>query len=566
MPCGRPIPGSKITARGHTRPSSAPSSVRSWRGHPIRRAWRSAGWLATRSRTGRCIPRSRSRGHGCGRRRAAGWSWSSTPPTSSDPARTDGGTTGPVPPRVCATRWCRSRSAEYRRRPSRCLPTGGGPTSGWSSKARHERSGRRRASACSQLHATAMPSSPTKCPGPPSSAQPTMWWPPPRTARCAHASRWPARRWSGPAHSSTWSEPEPRPRPRSGLLCGLALGCRLLGRCLLGWGLLGRRLLGCRLGRRAATLPGGAVALAALLLRLGDASAKRLHQVDDLAFLGRDIRHLGDLGTLDLGLDDLQQRLPVVVEELEIGLPDLVRPEHRLHDENSLAWAKDGQTFPIPQSHLHDRDPSGLLQCVAEQDIWLGVRTWLRVVRPVESGGVEIVERDERLHLHHLARRDRQVGEILVVEHDHVTAGQLVTLGDIGVGDLVAAVVAHPLVPDTATVGRMDLPEADVLLLGGGDEPDRDRYQAERDRPLPHRLHQPLPPTPASRSSLVKAPMATAGPVRRACHAMSPPSGTVVVRREGRCHDLALVLRLRQPPRLRTGTGRAGSGLDLRRV
>ena len=87
----------------------------------------------------------------------------------------------------------------------------------------------------------------------------------------------------------------------------------------------------------------------------------------------------------------------------------------------------------------------------------------------------------------------RQVGEVLVGEDDHLAAAEVVALGDVVVGDLFAADRAGALVPDPAAVVAVHLVEPDVLLLGGRVQLHRDRHQPERDRALPDRPHRPLP-------------------------------------------------------------------------
>src|SRR5690606_37321013 len=104
-----------------------------------------------------------------------------------------------------------------------------------------------------------------------------------------------------------------------------------------------------------------------------------------------------------------------------------------------------------------------------------------------------------RLELHRVDRAgggERQVGEVLLGEHDHLPPAEVVALRDVVVLDLLTADAADPLIPDAAAVVAVDLVEPDALLLGGRVQLDRDRHQAERDRALPDRPHLPhlLPP------------------------------------------------------------------------
>src|SRR6185312_15109416 len=101
-----------------------------------------------------------------------------------------------------------------------------------------------------------------------------------------------------------------------------------------------------------------------------------------------------------------------------------------------------------------------------------------------------------------------------------LAATDVVPLGDVVIGHLLAVDRAGALVFDPAAVGAVHLMEADVLLLGGGVQLDRDRHQAERDRTFPDRAHD-LPPTPMSwtDSGRTRLRIASLRRLRKAIHA-----------------------------------------------
>src|SRR4029079_3161197 len=63
----------------------------------------------------------------------------------------------------------------------------------------------------------------------------------------------------------------------------------------------------------------------------------------------------------------------------------------------------------------------------------------------------------------------------------------LIPLDDVVEVDDLAVLLAHPLVADAPHVLVVELVELQGLLLGGRVHGDRDRHEAERDGPLPHR-------------------------------------------------------------------------------
>ncbi len=278
----------------------------------------------------------------------------------------------------------------------------------------------------------------------------------------------------------SWRRPSsPRPSWRAPSWRGL------LRRGLLGGGLLRRRLLGRRLPspqRRPAT----PCRLAAALLRRVDRRAQRRHQVDDVAGVRLLLLGLDDLAALDLGLDDRLERLAVVVgvllglevaghalhqrarhlaflraqldvlvEEAEVGRAHLVRPDHRVQHDHAVAHPQRRQLLAVADRHLDHADGLALLQRVAQQHVRLD-RALLRleVVALVVVDRVDLVGRHELHDVDDPRAGQRQVGEVLVGEHDRLAAGQLVALGDVGVRHLLAVGLGDPLVPDARAVLR----------------------------------------------------------------------------------------------------------------
>ncbi len=223
-------------------------------------------------------------------------------------------------------------------------------------------------------------------------------------------------------------------------------------------------------------------------LRLDDLLQGTAVVVDVLARL-EPVRHRIDVRGGHLHL--LRTDVHVVVEEGEFRPAYLVRPQHRLHDEDALSGTQYGEPLPLPQRHLDDRDPVTLLERVAQEHVRLGVPGRFGVVGLGQSGRVDFGEGHEREHVHGPGRRYRQLGEVGVVQDDHVTVGELVALGDLRVRHLTAVGLAHPAVADPPPVDGVHLPERDVALLRGTDQPHGNRYEAEGDRPFPHGLHGP---------------------------------------------------------------------------
>src|SRR5699024_9345321 len=97
-------------------------------------------------------------------------------------------------------------------------------------------------------------------------------------------------------------------------------------------------------------------------------------------------------------------------------------------------------------------------------------------------------------------------------------AGKFVPLGDVGVGDLLAVGLGDAPITHPGAVTRAHLAKRDVPFLGGRRQPDGDRHQAERDRPLPYRLWHRAPLS-SCRTRIVSPPCDTvAGKTHRRPH------------------------------------------------
>ena len=236
------------------------------------------------------------------------------------------------------------------------------------------------------------------------------------------------------------------------------------------------------------------------------------------------LRRLERLAALEFGLDQLLQLLAVLVgvvlgvevvgeavdqhrghlqlgrldadrilERGELGRADLVGPEQGLDHQHLVADPQRGQPGLLPEGEVDDGDPVGLLQGLPQQHVRLGRgRRGLQVVGLVEQHRVDLIGRDEADDVDLPAGAGRQLGEVLVGEHDGAPVVALVGLGDVGVGHLLAIDVADPLVPDPPAVLGVDLVEPDVLLLGGGVQLDGHVHQSERHGAFPDRSHVPM--------------------------------------------------------------------------
>ena len=255
----------------------------------------------------------------------------------------------------------------------------------------------------------------------------------------------------------------------------------------LGFGVFGhagRQALALRPARRRAgaggAVPGGRV----------QAGLQRVQQAGRLRRGGRPggRAHLAALG---LGLDQFLQRLPVpvvvlvrvevlghrvdergrhpqflgadvdvLVEEREVRGAYLVGPQHRLQHQQAVAAAEHGQRLTLAQRHPGHRDLAGTFQGVPEQHVGPGPGLLgLHVVAAVPQDGIHLVRRAEVQHLDAAGGGQRQLGEILVGQHDHLAVRQLIPLGHVGERDLLAVQRADPAEMDPAAVLGVHLAE-----------------------------------------------------------------------------------------------------------
>ncbi len=272
------------------------------------------------------------------------------------------------------------------------------------------------------------------------------------------------------------------------------------------------------------------------LLRAGGLTSRRLgrldtalesrEQVHDLAGLRLLAGGLLDLAALELGRHQLLHRGGVVVlvlvrvvvtgegldehprhlqlvrlggalgrvEPGEVGLADLVGPQHRLEDQHVVAHPQHRSRHPVAQRHRHHGHPVRLPDRLAQQGVGLGRRlVGLEVVGPLQHHRVDLLARHELVDRDLTAARGGQLGEVLVVEDHHLAVTGLVALGDVGVLDLLAVDAADPLVLDPAAVLGVDLTERDVVALRRGVEPHRHTHETERDCTLPDGPHRRSP-------------------------------------------------------------------------
>src|SRR6266545_4594104 len=278
------------------------------------------------------------------------------------------------------------------------------------------------------------------------------------------------------------------------------------------------------LRRRRLLLPRGGLLRSRLLLRVLDRLLQRLHQIDHLGRLG--LRDDLDLLARDLLLDDPEQRLPIfvlelrraelvgevvdealghlhflrpdidiLVEDLELGYPDLVRPEHRLQYEDGVFEAQRAEVLLLPQGDLGHRHPAVLLHGLSEQRVRLHPRLFGdHVVGPLEVERIDLLQVDELHDVDGPAGLYGNRGEVLVLEHDVLVLLVLVSLHDVLEGNFLAIGGAHPLVLDAPVVLVVELVEAKRLLLRRWEQADRDGDQAEGDRSFPHGSRHDTPP------------------------------------------------------------------------
>ncbi len=302
--------------------------------------------------------------------------------------------------------------------------------------------------------------------------------------------------------------------------------------------------------RRSAAAAGG-VRLGGLRLRLGgrldlpvalrgpggvDAGLEHRHEVDELA-AGRRRLGLGDLASLDLGLDDLLEGGPVLVAVLGrveraghrrdellghlplggldldlldrdvelVGRPDLVRPVERLEDHDVAVRLQRGERLAVLDHDLADRGEPLLGEDLAEQRVGLPADgLGLDVVGLLEEPRRLVLGRRRRHELLDLDRADgleRDAGQVLVGDDDVLVLGVLVALDRVAARDDLVVVRAVDLHLDPVQAALVEHVERDPPRLGREVEPHGDRHQAELDRPPPHRSRHDrfrAPPRPAA--------------------------------------------------------------------
>src|SRR5712691_4882218 len=282
---------------------------------------------------------------------------------------------------------------------------------------------------------------------------------------------------------------------------------------------------------RCLLLPRGGLLRSRLLLRGLDRLLQRLHEIDYLRRLG-----FLDLLARNLLLDDLEQRLAIfvlelrrvelvgevvdealghlhflrpdldlLVEDLELGGPDLVRPEHRLQHEDVVLEAKRAEVLLLPQGDLGHRHPAVLRHRLPKQRVrlhpgFLGDH----VIRLLEVEGIDLLEVDELHDVDGPAGLHGDGGEVPVLQHDVLVLLVLVALHDVLEGNFLATGGARSLVLDAPVVLVVELIEAKGLLLRRWEQANRDRDQTEGDRTFPHGPWHDTPPgkeRPPSRGS-----------------------------------------------------------------
>ena len=268
---------------------------------------------------------------------------------------------------------------------------------------------------------------------------------------------------------------------------------------------------------------GGLGGLGAVALHRGHAGAQDLGQVGGLGLGLGQVRALraDDVVALDLGPDHRLERLAVgvvvlvglevlghgvdergghlqllrpdldvFVQEREVGLTHLVRPQQGLQGDHPFPDPQRGQRLALAQRDLGHRHLARLLQRVAEQYVGPdagGVRFGVIALGRVD--GLHLGARREMQDLDPVRGHQREVGQVLVGEHHHVAGGQLVALGDVGVGDFLPVQGADAAELDPGAVLAVHLPEGDVTLLGRRVELHRDHDQPEGDGTGPYAAH-----------------------------------------------------------------------------
>ena len=299
------------------------------------------------------------------------------------------------------------------------------------------------------------------------------------------------------------------------------------------------------------------------LLGCRDARFERRHDVDHLRLLGGD---LGDLELFAVGLH-LDERhhcfavLVVILLGLEVGgerrderlghrdflVVDLDRIEslefvdvggidhlvgigERRHHEASLLGADRRGVLLVAHHEPADRHfPAGLHRS-RQQHVGLGRTVGGEVVGGVEVHRVDVDEVDELLEVDRLGGHRHERLELVRVDDDVATLGDLVALHDVVVADLFTGLGVDLSVADAGHVAFVELVERHALSAHRMEQLDGDRHQPERDRATPHRpchgqsqSHRDDVRTQAARTARGRMSMPNAGEDRQ-------------VEQTGRCH------------------------------
>jgi hypothetical protein len=135
-----------------------------------------------------------------------------------------------------------------------------------------------------------------------------------------------------------------------------------------------------------------------------------------------------------------------------------------------------------------DPDALGALERVVHEPVRVvAVVTRPEVVRAVVGDRIDLLGANELLELDQARARAGGRVDLLLAEDHVLAAPQLVPLGDLLVGNLLAVLGADPLLLDPGSVGCVDLVKVDGLVLGRRVHLDRQHRQAERDRAVPDR-------------------------------------------------------------------------------
>ena len=168
----------------------------------------------------------------------------------------------------------------------------------------------------------------------------------------------------------------------------------------------------------------------------------------------------------------------------------------RVHDEGAVVGAHRDEPLSVAQRELRDGHASGLVERLLEERV--GLRRGLLRFEVIRRLEVEIARQllvlDEPRDVDGLARAQRKLLEVVVVELDVVALLVLVPADDVAPRDLVVALDAPALVLDAAPVLGTEQVERDLALAfgreieadGNGDHPEAHHAAPDGPRHLPH--------------------------------------------------------------------------------